>query len=163
MCQVRKQKKCGWDRRTNSRSSFWEASICAGTDKLPNISCNPNVSWRVYKSHPVISILRQIIIVHITSFSFSKIHLNVFYPPTTSSSHWSLSFRLFHRYSIRIPILPHWCYMPCPLHHPNCTCWRVQGMKLLIMHSYPTSSRPIPLQFKDSPQHGVLKTICVPT
>jgi hypothetical protein len=58
--------------------------------------------------------------------------------PTSWPSQWSLSFWLSHQYPIRIPPLPHSCYMPCPSHppwldHSNYTWRRVQVMKLLIL------------------------------
>jgi hypothetical protein len=57
-----------------------------------------------------------------------------------------------------LPLLPPSCYVPCPshapwLHDPNCTWWRVQVMKLLIMQFSLTSCHFIPLQSQYSPQH----------
>jgi hypothetical protein len=76
--------------------------------------------------------------------SISKIHIDIAHSPTSWSSQWSLSFWLSHQYPIRIPLLPHSCYIPRPsypfwLDYSNYTCRRVQVMKLLIMQFSPTS------------------------
>jgi hypothetical protein len=46
--------------------------------------------------------------------SLSKIHFIIVYPPTSSSSYWSPSFRISHQYRICIPLLP--IHATCPTH-----------------------------------------------
>jgi hypothetical protein len=63
---------------------------------------------------------------------------------------------------MRVPLLPHSCYMPRPSHppwlvHSNYIWQRVQITKLLTLHFPPTSCHFIPLRSKYPPQHPVLK------
>jgi hypothetical protein len=90
-----------------------------------------------------LSILSQSDPVHTNSSNLSKIYFNTVHPHTSWSSYWSLSFWLSHQYPIRIPCLPHSCYMPCPSHppwldQPNYVWQGVQVMKLLIMQFPPS-------------------------
>jgi hypothetical protein len=90
---------------------------------------NPKVHYRVHKSPPLVPILRQINLVRSTPSYLSKIHFNIILPSTTRS---------FPLKSYMHSSSHHACYMPWPFHspwhgHSNCTWWRVQLMKLLIM------------------------------
>jgi hypothetical protein len=71
-------------------------------------------------------------------------------------------FWLSHQQPIRVPILPHSCYMSRPSHPPslnysNNTWLRVQIMKLFIMQFSPFSCHLISLRSEYPPKHPVLK------
>jgi hypothetical protein len=142
-------------------SPSWGTGNCAAPQELPSIIWNPNVQYRVYKSHPLIPILSHINPVHTILSYLSKIRFNIVHPPTSWSSQRSLSFWLFHRCPICIPLLQNSCYMPRPSHpsrldHSKYTWRRVQVTKLLIMQFSPVSYHFIPLLSKYT-QHPVLK------
>jgi hypothetical protein len=91
-----------------------------------------------------------------------KIHFNIILPPKPKPSEWSLPFRLSNRNFVRISRPSHASYMSRPSHpssfdHPNNIRWRVQTMNLLIMKFFLASRHFIPLWFKYSPKHPVLK------
>jgi hypothetical protein len=73
---------------TNSMdpSPSWKATCCAPTQVFRNIIWNPKVQHRVHKSPPLVPILSQINLVHITPSLLSKIYLNIIHPPISSSS-----------------------------------------------------------------------------
>jgi hypothetical protein len=81
-----------------------EAASCAATQELPSILWNPNVSYRVHKSSPLVPILNQINPIHTNPSYISKIHFNIVHPPTFWSSQWSLSFWFPDQCPIRIPL-----------------------------------------------------------
>jgi hypothetical protein len=67
-----------------------------------------------------------------------------------------------HQQPIRVPLLPHSCYMPRlshprRLHYSNYTWWRVQITKLFVMQFSLFSFHLIRLRSKYPPQHPVLK------
>jgi hypothetical protein len=131
-------------------SPSWEAANCAATRELPTILWSRKVHYHVHKSTPLVPILNQINPIHTISSHLSKIHFNIVYPPMPWSFQLSLSFWLSQQYPIRIPPLPHSCYMPCPSHppwfdHSNCTWRRVQLLKLIMQFS-PTSCQFISLR-----------------
>jgi hypothetical protein len=73
---------------------------------------------------------------------FRKLHFNIILPSTSTSSEWSLPFRLSSWSFARISILRA-SYMPCPFHlrwldRPNNIWSRVKIMELLI-NSFPAS------------------------
>jgi hypothetical protein len=87
-------------------SSSWEATTCAATQELPNISWYPKVHYRVYKSPPLVPISSQINQIHTTPSYLFKTQFNIIHPSTSWSSYWSLSFWLSHQYRIWIRLLP---------------------------------------------------------
>jgi hypothetical protein len=141
-----------------------EADNCAANHEFPNNIWNPMIHYRIHKSPPLIRILSQVNPIHNISIYLTKINFNIVHIHTSSSSQWPLSFWLSHQCPICIPLLPHWCYMPCSsnpswLHHSNYT-WRiVQVVKLLIMQFSPTSCHFIPLRSKYS-QRNIMKGKC---
>jgi hypothetical protein len=96
-------------------SASWEATNCAATQELPSVLWNPKVHYRLHKSPSPVPILSRIDPISTIPSYLSKIHFNIVHPPTSWSSHWSLSFWLSHQNFVYIPILLHACYMPCSL------------------------------------------------
>jgi hypothetical protein len=142
-------------------SPSWEAANYAATQELPSILWNPKVHYRAHKSPSFVPILNQIHPVHTTPSNAVRSILIL-----STHLHLGLPSGLFpsgspDQYPIWIPLLPHsWC-MPCPFHPPRLDYSNYrrgeQVMKLLIMQFSLASCRFIPLCFKHSPQHPVLK------
>jgi hypothetical protein len=84
-------------------SPSWEAANCAANQEFLSILWNTKVHHRVYKSPPLVPILRQIN----ESITSHPISLRSILILTT------------HQYPICIPLHPHSCYMPCPSHPPR--------------------------------------------
>jgi 1,4-dihydroxy-2-naphthoate octaprenyltransferase len=55
-------------------SPSWETPCCSAAQELPNILLNPNLHYRVHKSHPIISILIPIYPVQTTKYYVCKIY-----------------------------------------------------------------------------------------
>jgi hypothetical protein len=55
----------------------WQAAISAATQVFLNILWIPKVHYRVHKSPPLIPILNQVNLVHISPSYLSKIHINI--------------------------------------------------------------------------------------
>jgi hypothetical protein len=107
----------------------WKAASRSATQEFYDILGNPNVHYRVHKSRLSVTILSQISLVHITPSCLSILilssNLRIILP------NGLISFWLSHQNLIRIPLLPHECYMNCPSHsrwldHSNNTCRKVQ-------------------------------------
>jgi hypothetical protein len=140
---------------TNSMelSTTPEIPTCLDTRQFPSSLLNPKVQYRIHKSSPPAPVLSQTNSVHITPSHLYKIHANIIQPPTSWSSQWPPSLWLSHQQPIRVPLLPHSCYMPRPCHPPrlnysNNTWRRVQIMKLFIMQFSPFSCHLIFLRSK---------------
>jgi hypothetical protein len=131
----------------------WEAASPLATQEFANILRSSNVYYRVHKSHPLIPIISQISLVHITPSYFCKIHVNITLQPTSVFIVVSLLAFPSKPYMYSSP---HACYMPCPSHppwlyHSNYIWWRVKVMKLLIMQfSPPTISTHVRTLYKHS-------------
>jgi hypothetical protein len=95
-------------------SLSWEATGCAAIQELPRILWNLKVRDYIHKTAPLVPILSQMNPIHTVPHNLSKIHLNIFLPPTSWSSYWSLSFWFSHQYPICIPL----CLIraTCPAH-----------------------------------------------
>jgi hypothetical protein len=95
-------------------SPFWEAANCAATQELISVLWNPKVRFRVHKNPPLVPIPSQIDPIYTIPSYLSKIHFNIVHPLTSWSSQWSLSFWIFHKYTICIPFLR--IRATCPAH-----------------------------------------------
>jgi hypothetical protein len=138
-----------------------ETSSCSASQEFPSILWHTQFHYRVHKNSRLLPILSQFNQIHTTSSQFSNMHFSIILPSMSRSCWLSLTFWLFHRNSIRIPLRPHSCYMVCQSHPPsldnsNYTWRRVQVMNLRIMRFSPASRHFIPLRSKYS-QHPVLK------
>jgi hypothetical protein len=83
---------------------------------------------------------------HRTILFFCNIYSNIILSCMPASSEWSLTFRFPNQNIVCISHLFHTHYMSRTSHppwfdHPNNIWWSVQVMKLLIMQSFPASSR----------------------
>jgi hypothetical protein len=71
----------------------WETNSRSTSQKIPRISWNLRVHYRVHKRPELLPILSQMNPVHTLPICFSKIHSDYTLPSTPRSSEWSLPFR----------------------------------------------------------------------
>jgi hypothetical protein len=116
--------------------------------------------YRIHKSTQMIHILSQINPVHNTPSYFSKICYNIIITPTIFLPSGLFPFD----FPTKILYLFHLSTCTRRVHHilfDSCNCnynwWRVQVMKLFIMHFSLSSYSFIHLRCKYSPEHPVLK------
>jgi hypothetical protein len=67
----------------------------AGSD-IPLLLWISKIHYRVHKSPPLVSVLSQMVLVHILTPYFCNIHLNVILPSTIRSRKCSLTFSISH-------------------------------------------------------------------
>jgi hypothetical protein len=79
------------------QSPSWEANGFAASQEILSILWNPKVHYRIHKSPPPLSILRQLNPVHTPTSYFLKIYLNIILLSTLGYSRWSLSIRFPHQ------------------------------------------------------------------
>jgi hypothetical protein len=125
--------------------SPWEANRFVASQEIPPVLLNPKVYYRIHKCPPPVSVLSQFNPVHTPTSYFMKIRLNIIFPPTPGSPHWSLSLRFPHQNPIHASLLPHPRYMPRPsnfsrFYHPHNIGWGVQFFIMKFSPSPVTSS-----------------------
>ena len=140
----------------------WEANRLVASQEIPRILWNPKVHYRIHKCLPPVPILSQVDPVHIPTFHFLQIHLNIFLPSKPGSPKWPLSLRFPQQTPVYTSPLPHTHYMPRPFnsswfYHPNDIGRGVEIIKQFIMQFSPLPCYPVPLRPKYFPQHPILK------
>jgi len=76
---------------------------------------NPEDSYRMHKTPPLVLIPSQINVVHTLSPYLPKIHSNIIFLSTPRSSKWPLPFRFSNQNIVYISHLSHALYMPAHL------------------------------------------------
>jgi hypothetical protein len=72
----------------------WEANSHSPVQEIPRHICNPKVHYyRVHKGSLLVPVLSQVHPVHNFPPYFPKIHSNIVFLSTATSSEWSLPFR----------------------------------------------------------------------
>jgi hypothetical protein len=95
-----------------------EATSCAVTQEFSNILWNPRVHYRVRKSPPLVLILSQINLAHITTSYLPNIHFNIIHVYVYVFLVVSSFILAFTPKSYMHATYPHACYMPCSSHPP---------------------------------------------
>jgi len=72
------------------QSPSWEANRLLASQEIPRILWNPRVHYRIHKCPPPVPIISQLDPTHTPTSHFLKIRLNIIFPPTPGSPHWSL-------------------------------------------------------------------------
>ena len=90
------------------QSPSWEANRFAASQEIPRILWNSKVHYRIHKCPPPVPLLSWLYPVHIPTFHFLKIHLNIILPSTPGSPQWSLSPR-FPTKTLYNPLPYHIC------------------------------------------------------
>ena len=121
-----------------SRALIEKLTRFSANQEIIYILWNQKFQYRNHKCPPPVPTLCQLDPVHITTFFFLKIHLNIILPTTPGSPKWSLSLRFPHQNPVYDSSLPHTCHIPRPSHssrfyHSHNIGWAVQIIKLLIM------------------------------
>jgi hypothetical protein len=144
------------------QSPSWEANNHSASQQILRLSRNQKINYHVYKGPSPVPLLNQVHPLHTFPHYFPKIRFIIILSTTPRSSEWSLPFRFSDQNIVWISYFTHGGYMPLPFlrpwnYHPNNIWWSVQVVKLLIMQSSSASRHFLPLRFKYSPQHPVLK------
>jgi len=101
-----------------------EANWFSASQKIPRISWNPKVRYRIHKCLLPVPILSQINPVHAQPPHFLNMHRNIILPSTLESYKWSLFIRFVHPNPAYTSPVINTCYMPRLSHssrfgHPN--------------------------------------------
>jgi len=145
-------------RLLETESFFRICKFKLSESKTYHLLWNPNIHDRVHKSPPMVPILSEMHPVHTLPDSFPKIHSNIIFLTTHTSSEWSLPFKYSDQSFVCI-YLSRECYIPRPSRppwfcHPNNIWWSVRVIKLLTAQSSPASRKFLPLRSEYS-QHSV--------
>jgi hypothetical protein len=89
-----------------------EANCRSASQEILRILWNPKIHYRAYRNLPLVRILTQMNSVHIFPLYFPKIHFNIIFLSTPTSSEWSLPFSFSDKEFVRI------LHLPCVLHAP---------------------------------------------
>ena len=96
------------------QSHSWENNRFSASQKIPPISWNPKVHYRIHKCPPPLLIFSQLNPVHTLTSLLPKIHLNIILPSTPVSPQWYLSLRFPYRIPINASPFP--IRATCPAH-----------------------------------------------
>jgi len=135
----------------------WEASVSSASQEIIFILWNPKVHYRIYTSLSTLPILSKSDPIHVSPSYLLKIHFNIVFPTTPTSSEWSLYLKSLHQNS---PV-PHMRYMHCPPHyswfdHPY--IWLgLQIIRLLFRYSSPIPRNLVPFRPKYPPRCPILE------
>jgi hypothetical protein len=91
-----------------------KANSSSTSQEIPRILWNTKVHRRVHKIRPPVRILSQINIIHVLSYDFFNIHVNILIPSTPRSSKFTLSLRFPHQNPSCTSPFPVQCHMPLP-------------------------------------------------
>jgi hypothetical protein len=134
----------------------WEADICSTKWEIPSIHWKPKVHYRVHKNPALVSIKNKMAPVHTLPFWLFKIHFIILLSAPRTSD-WSCAFRYSYQNFICSSIPSMWVTCPVHLVRLQWYWWRVQLMKLLIIHFVSAWCHFLSLRSKRFSQHPVLE------
>ena len=120
------------------KSPSWEANWFSASQEISHILWKPKFYYRIHKCPPSVPILSHIDPIHVLTFPFLKIHINIILLCMPGSFKWSLYLRFPHQNPVYTSTLPHTCCMTHQPHsslfdHSNKIGWGVELNKLLIL------------------------------
>ena len=130
------------------QQSPWEANRFLASQEIPRVLWNSKVHYHIRMCPPHVPILSKLDPVHIPTFHFLKMHLNIILPSTPGSPKRPLSLRFPHQNPVSGSFLLHSRYIPRPYHssrfyHPTNIGWEYRSFSSSIcstLHSRVISS-----------------------